>query len=133
MAKQVSQTRSNAWGAFALEFIGSIIFLIVGLFGIWAGVFTSSVASWPTLAQIWLPILVAVAVIGSISLFFTSFSNFAGGESGKMASWAAMKTSTYTGAALVALTFASGVNNGFFLMSILGFALSFLGSGMSMM
>lgn len=114
MAKQ----SKNLWGSFGLEFIGSLIYLIVVFTGLggYAGALLAH-SGWP-----W-AVLFGVAAIGAITLFFTSFANFGGMAKG--AAWGAMKAASITGFALVALTVG---NSTYLLVSLLGFVLAFLGA-----
>ena len=117
MAKQqVKAVKKNTWGVFGLEFIGSIIFLIVA--------FTVTAYSAATL---WEPLLYAAAVVGATALFFTSFANF--GASGRSVASFAMTTTLITGFVLVALTF--GGSAMYLLMTLVGFVLAFIGSGIA--
>ena len=117
MAKQ----KHGLLGAFALELIGSIVYLyVVVVFSALSMGGASSVIG----GGIWQPVLVGISVVGAISLFFASFANISGA---KYVSFAA-KGSVITGFALAALTFGNGT---LFLISIVGFILSFLGSGLS--
>ena len=118
MAKQ----SKNLWGAFGLEFIGSLIYLIVVFTGL--GGYANAVLVQANANTVWAwTILFGVAAIGSITLFFMSFANFGGMV--KTATGGAMKAATLTGIALVALT--TG-NSTYMLVSLLGFVLAFLGA-----
>lgn len=117
MAKQTTD-----WGVFALEFIGSLFFLAIvfttnGSFmnGAWGG------------AALWLPLLYAVAVIGSIALFFVSFGNLIPGIDKKAVSMCAKQATLGVGIALVALTYG---NAAYFAATLIGFIIAFIGSGM---
>ncbi len=121
MAKQ----SKNLWGAFGLEFIGSLIYLIVVFTGL--GGYAGAVLTQANTAWAW-TILFGVAAIGSITLFFTSFANFGG--MAKTATASAMKAATISGIALVALT---AGNSTYMLVSLLGFVLAFLGAAASSM
>lgn len=119
MAKATSKS-SNKTAAFVLEFLGSLIYLIL-VFG-----------TGNALAQgggVWLPVLWGMAVISAISLFFLSFTNLTG-----MENWGAMKFSFMGGFALIALVGTSpglGTASTLYWAAVLGFVLSFLGSGMA--
>lgn len=119
MAKEKSTGNPNMWEAFALEFIGGISYLAVIFTA--HGILTSN-----TLSGLWDPILYAMAVIGAIVLFFSSFSNFGGFM--ELSSHGAMKASLATGFSLVALTFRGASTSSLFLVSLFGFVVSFIGS-----
>lgn len=121
MAKQTKQNK-NLWGSFGLEFVGSVIYLVVVFTALTGGSTMAALSG-----GIWQPVLAGIAVIGAISLFFMSFANFSGM---KYVGWGAMRASTLTGFALVGLTLGTG---GLFVASLLGFILSFLGAGMTVM
>lgn len=108
---------------FALQFIGSLIFLII--------VFTATAfgGSYP-LAQwggaAWKPVLYLIAAVGSIALFLLSFANLM--EIKKSLAVGVMVISVITGISLVGLTYG---NSSYYLVAILGFVLSFIGSAMA--
>jgi hypothetical protein len=110
------------WGVFALEFIGSLFFLAV--------VFTTSGAymnnSWGA-AALWLPLLYAIGVVGSIALFFVSFGNLMPGIDEKAVSTGAMKATVCTSIVLAALTYG---NMAYFATVLIGFIIAFIGSGL---
>jgi multisubunit Na+/H+ antiporter MnhF subunit len=113
--------QTTNWGVFALEFIGSLFYLAV--------VFTTSGSymnnAWSS-AALWLPLLYAVAVIGSIALFFVSFANLMALDE-RAVSMGAMEATVCTGIVLAALTYG---NSTYFAATLIGFILAFLGSGM---
>ncbi len=120
MAKQQNK---NNWGGFGLVFVGSIVYLAVVV----AALHSGNGAAAALGGGIWQPILIGLAVIGSISLFFLSFAGLAGM---KPMAWGAIRIAALTGFALVALTVGTGL---FFIASIMGFILAFLGAAMATM
>ena len=116
--------KGMAYGAFGVEFIGGLLFLVTAGFFISAGY---SVSSWNAgVASLWLPFIYPAAILASIAVFFVSFANLAGWE--EIASKAAMKLSWVAAAALIVLT----VGTSAAWLPILGFVLTFLGSAMTM-
>ncbi len=120
MAKQQNK---NNWAPFGLVFVGSIIYLAVVISALYSG---RGIAGELT-GGIWQPILIGLAVIGSISLFFVSFAGLAGM---KPMAWIGIRIAALTGFSLVALTVGTGW---LFTASIIGFILAFLGSGTAAM
>ncbi|MEM3781525.1 MAG: hypothetical protein QXT43_00990 [Candidatus Micrarchaeaceae archaeon] len=118
MAKQTQN-----WGAFVLEFLGSLAYLYVAfasnLLSQASGVFGSS-------AGLWLPFFLGAAVIGSVALFFISFGNLTGLES-KSVTRGAMCATITAGFALSVLVF---TNTSYLAVALVGFILAFIGSGM---
>ena len=78
---------------------------------------------------IWLPFFVGAAVVASVALFFLSFANISG-KSSWFASKAATMAAVVGGVTLAALTWGSMT---YMVGAVIGFALAYLGSGMSMM
>lgn len=102
--------------AFALEFLGSLIFLYL-VFGTGTQLQGGGV---------WLPILWAAAVISAVMLFFVSLGNLT--NMGNV-SWGAMRLSTIAGFSTIALTVTTvGSTSGLYWIAILGFVLGLLGS-----
>ena len=110
------------WGVFALEFIGSLFFLAV--------VFTTNGTymngNWGA-AALWLPLLYAIGVVGSIALFFVSFGNLMPGIDEKAVAAGAMKATVCTSVVLAALTYG---NMAYFATVLIGFIIAFIGSGL---
>lgn len=122
MAKQSKERKS---GVFALEFVGSLFYLAV----VFTGMATSYMNPvWNAAATLWLPLLYGAAVISAIALFFVSFANLSAPN--WKTSKCALCASVIGGFSLVALT---AGNATFFLASIIGFVLAFVGSGMANM
>ena len=120
MAK--STDNKNVAG-FALQFISSLFFLaVVAALYVPSGYLAGS--GWSA-AALWIPILYAVAVVGSISLFLMSFAQLGGGMA-EMAAHKAMMMSGVVGVALVALT---AGNSTWFVATLIGLILGFLGRG----
>ncbi len=117
MAKQRSD--SNKWSVFGLEFLGSIIYLVVALTG--GSVFQNGSTG------VWEPMLVAVALTSAIVLFFMNFGNFGAFE--RFAARGAFFAAVAGGFSLIALTVTSGGN--IFFMSLVGLVLSIIGSGLA--
>ncbi len=110
----------NNWGIFALEFIGSLIFLAL--------VFSSNYnsfmnGSWGA-AALWLPILYAIAAVSSIALFFISFASIAGWKGAEKGAMCATVSAAVT---LFALT---AGNSLYFISAIIGFVIAFIGAGL---
>ncbi|MCL4389199.1 MAG: hypothetical protein M1528_00225 [Candidatus Marsarchaeota archaeon] len=119
------RTSGKDYGAFGLEFIGGIFFLVAVAFFATAG-YSGMLASWNSgIASIWLPFIYPVAILAAIAVFLTSFANLGG--MGGMASWASNKLAWAAAATLIVLTF--GTYGMWF--AILGFILSIIGSGMT--
>ncbi|MGC8888988.1 MAG: hypothetical protein ACP5K3_03430 [Candidatus Micrarchaeia archaeon] len=117
MARQTTN-----WGIFALEFIGSLFYLAI-VFST-SGTFMNN--NWGV-AALWLPLLYAIGVIGSIALFFISFGNMVNGLDEKAVSMGAMKATVCTGIVLAALTYG---NAAYFAATLIGFIVAFIGSGL---
>ncbi len=116
------------WGAFLLELVGSLVFLWTLFVGVESAL-PSMAAVWGTAnGGIWLPFFVGVAVVASVALFFLSFANL-GMASGYTAK-ATMMAAVLGGVTLAALTWGSMA---YLAGAVIGFALAYLGSGMSMM
>ncbi len=116
--------KGMAFGAFGLEFIGGIIFLVTAF--LYAGTGYGA-SSWTAgVASIWLPFIYPAAILSSIAVFLVSFANLGGWE--KMASKAAYKLAWVAGATLIVLTVGSSV----MWLPIIGFILTFLGAAFTM-
>ncbi len=111
----------NNIAAFVLELIGSLVFLAV-TFGVVHGQFMNT--GWSA-ANLWLPLLYATAVLGSISLFILSFTNVLG--KAKSAAYGAMCMTVGTSFALIAFTYGST----WFIATLIGFIISFIGAGLN--
>ncbi len=116
----VAKGANNKAIAFALEFVGSLIYLGV-LFGSNASIYGSSLTA---AGALWLPILYAVAVVASIALFFLSFGNYIAKDVKMITTYACGATGL--GAfSLVALLWS---NSGFFAGTIIGFIIAMIGT-----
>ncbi len=118
MAKQ-----QQNWGAFVLEFLGSLVFLGVAFSG----------ALDVSGAGFWGPIFVGAGVIASIALFFNSFGLVSGMGMGMDFRLMGLETSAVAGLTLTALTWTANGSVWPFAYwgAVLGFVLSFLGSWMA--
>jgi hypothetical protein len=124
MAK--GRTNGMDYGAFGLEFIGGILFLVAVAFYATAS-YSGMLAAWNSgVASLWLPFIYPAAILASIAVFLTSFVNLGG--MGGMASWASNKLAWVAAATLIVLT--AGTYGMWF--AILGFVLVLIGSGMTM-
>ncbi|MGC8662366.1 MAG: hypothetical protein ACP5RT_01105 [Candidatus Micrarchaeia archaeon] len=117
MAKQTTN-----WGVFALELIGSIFFLAV----IYVSTGSYMNSNW-TGAALWLPLLYAIGIVGAIALFLISFGNLVNGIDEHALTMGAMKATICTGIALAALSFG---NTTYFVATLIGFIIAFIGSGL---
>ncbi len=110
-------------GAFALEMIGSLIYLFLVYFVSISGYGLGN----PLLSgqgSVWLPILYATAFIGAVLFFITSFGNLRADSRFKKAATA---PAVLTAFALV--TFTAGTN--WLWLALVGFVLSIIGVGIS--
>lgn len=115
-----------AYGAFGLEFLGGILFLVTAAFFIGSG-YSSALGAWNTgYASLWLPFIYPAAILAAISVFLISFMNLAG--LGGKVSGATTKLAWVAAATLILLT--AGTTAMWF--AIIGFILSIIGSGLSM-
>ncbi|MCL4411485.1 hypothetical protein M1329_00925 [Candidatus Marsarchaeota archaeon] len=112
-------TRRNP-AAFVLQFIGSIIYLVVVYL-----VSIGTVAFGSAVSSIWLPLLYAGALISSILLFIVSFTNLM--PSGKFGMYAG-SAALIGGFTLMALTYVSSF---WLFVSIVGFILAIIGAGLA--
>ncbi len=103
-------------GAFGLRLIGSLIYLGVVLF---------AASSLAVSAAVWQPLLYAAAVVGAVVLFFTNFGSF--GAFGNFAARSSLTAAVVAGFSLIALTAGQTL---LFLVVIIGFIFSFVGSGL---
>jgi hypothetical protein len=118
--------KGMAYGAFALEFIGGILFLATAAFFISTG-YSSALSSWnSSYASIWLPFIYPAAILASILVFIVSFANLGGWEG--MASAMSYKLAWIAGATLIVLTAGTSM----MWVPILGFVLTILGAAMTM-
>lgn len=114
MAKKGNNNTGNA-----LKFIASLFFLYVVFVGASNG-WWSAWVSGPSNGSVWLPLLVAIGVIGSIALFFGSIAGMAKGiKVGNNLFYA-------TALSLVALTVSPQWSIAFWI-SIVGFVIGWLG------
>ncbi len=127
----MARSKTNtSYGAFGLEFIGSLIFLATAayLISTHAAGYGSWLGSWTTgAASFWLPLIYPAALLGSIALFLMSFGTLSG-WGGKMAGMKS-KLVWFTAAALLLLT----AGNSWMYAVILGFILAILGGAVVMM
>ena len=72
MPRSVKKSNNNKKTGAALKFVASIFFLYVVLSGLGSGIWGAYASG-----SIWTPILVAVALLGSIALFFGSLAEMA--------------------------------------------------------
>ncbi len=115
-----------AYGAFGLEFLGGILFLVTAAFFIGAG-YSSALGAWNTgIASIWLPFIYPAAILAAISVFLISFMNLVGW--GRRVSGMTTKLAWIAAATLIVLT--AGTTSMWF--AIIGFILTLIGSGVSM-
>lgn len=115
----MAKSQTN-WGIFALEFIGSLIFLAL--------VFSNSYNNYMNSAwggaALWLPVFYAAAVISSISLFFISFATIAGWKGAERGAMCATIGASFSLFALTAGNFT------YFIAAIIGFIIAFIGAGL---
>ncbi|MGC9037733.1 MAG: hypothetical protein ACP5GD_02445 [Candidatus Micrarchaeia archaeon] len=121
MAKQTQN-----WGAFVLEFLGSLAYLFVA-FAVPGGLLATAGGVFGGSAGLWLPFFLGAAVIGSIALFFISFGNLLGWDRMGIAK-AAMCATVAAGFALTVLVW---TNTAYLATALLGFVLAFIGSGLA--
>jgi hypothetical protein len=117
MAKKTNKS------VFILEFVGSLIFLWLAFSskGVFSNPFWASGS-----ASLWSPLLFGAAVISSISLFLISFAHLVGVEHEMMANGAVLMT-LLSAASLIALYYTSP----YFLLVLVGFIISFIGTGLN--
>ncbi len=117
MPKEVRsrERKDNSMGAFGLRLIGSLIYLGVVLLA----------ASALTGGAIWSPLLYAAAVVGAVALFFANFGSL--GAFGDFAARSSLTAAVVAGFSLIALT---AGNTTLFLVILIGFIFSFVGSGL---
>ena len=122
--------QQNKMMAKAIEFIASLIFLYV--------VFGPLSAAAPSLGNglgygIWAPLLYAVAVLGSITLFFSSLVGFAmSSQMLMMSTKKAMMVTPFAILAWVAITGGAGWSMNLWL-TLAGFVIGWFGMGAEMM
>jgi hypothetical protein len=125
----MAKGKGLAYGAFGLEFLGGIFFLITAALLLNGGStgYSSALSAWNTgVASLWLPFIYPVAIFAAIAVFLISFANLAGW--GRRAAGAAMKT---TWAAAIAL-FLMTAGTSWMWLVVIGFVLSIIGSAASM-
>jgi hypothetical protein len=120
-AKQSKE--KNAWPN-VLRFIASLLFLYVIFAGNWWSTWVTS-----GVGAVWLPILLGVAVLSSIGLFFSSLAGIAWKKGGAM-SWKVLMLASLS---LVILTVSPVSFNAGFWVVILAFLIGWLGSAIEMM
>jgi len=118
MAKQTQN-----WGAFVLEFLGSLAYLFVafvlpGGLAVTSGLFAGA-------GGLWLPFFAATAVLASVALFFISFGNL---WNIKGIGKAALCATVAGGFALVALSY---TNLAYLGTTLVGFILALIGTGLA--
>jgi len=111
------------YGAWALKFIGSLVYLYV-LYQLWAPGSISGVFG---------PILFGVAAVASVALFITNLSALAMPRGDKMSMWLA-KLANVGGFALLAAAYISpaGMAGGLLAEALVGFVIAYIGVGMDM-
>lgn len=120
MANAQKTPDSHLKSVFLLQFIGSVVLLMVVFTGLG---FAYPMAKWS--GSIWQPFFYTIAILGSLFLFAISFSNLL--EVRKHIADGALVASMITGFCLVALTYG---NAAYLFISLAGFSLSFIGAGM---
>lgn len=126
MAKTMTKTQSNTT-AFALQFLGGLVFLAVA-WQLWGVAYApSNWGSALTSGAFFATIFYAVAVLSAVSLLFVSCSQFGG--MGRMGAWRAMKTTSMAAFALVILT---ASNKELLVITLLGFLISSAGTASAM-
>ncbi|MEM3791208.1 MAG: hypothetical protein QXL16_00565 [Candidatus Micrarchaeaceae archaeon] len=130
MATKSSEKQSGtSIGAFLLEIIGSLLYLFA-FSTLGTGGYANS--SWSgSIAALWAPLLVALALVSSIGLFIASFGELVWHNSKELRN-AAYKASLLGGFSLFALTYLGGVSGFSFFVVVVGFFLSIIGSRMVM-
>lgn len=118
--------------AFALQFIGSLFLLTVAamLWGTAGGttVVTAS-SAYTTGGAFWYPVFVGMALLGSIALLISSFASLTAMKS--FSSGGSMTAALAASFSLLVLTMPTAVqtNSTYFILSLAGFILAFVGSG----
>ncbi len=116
-------------GAFTLEFLGSIFFLVTITLLIQGGAngFSRLLAGWSaTSATFWLPIVYPAAILASIALFLISLTNLVGW--GGMTSKMAMNLTWLAAGTLILMT----AGTVWVWVVLFGFLLAIIGSALSM-
>jgi hypothetical protein len=116
MAKQQPKKNNNN-AIFALEFVGSLLYLAVLFSG----------AAFQ--ASVWTPVLYGMATVSAVALFFISMANFGNNMDKRIISRGAMSATVFGGFALFSLTGMTAGSGGLFLATLLGFVLGFIGAG----
>ncbi|HUC38545.1 MAG TPA: hypothetical protein VL944_00245 [Candidatus Acidoferrum sp.] len=119
----------SAQGAFALEFLGGLFFLITAavLINMGATGFSGALGAWNAgIASFWLPLIFPAAILGSITVFLLSFANLTswGGRAAGMTG----KLTWFAAASLLLMT----VGTAWMWLVIVGFVFSIIGSAVSM-
>ncbi|HIH50592.1 MAG: hypothetical protein ABSE71_03775 [Candidatus Micrarchaeaceae archaeon] len=122
--RRATPERSKSAWPNVLRFIASLLFLYVIFSGVWWSPWVTS-----GVGQIWLPILLGVAVLSAVGLFFGSLAGIASKMNGGGMIWKAVMLGSF---ALVALTVSPVFSAGFWV-AILGFLLGWFGSAMEWM
>ena len=118
-----------AYGAFGLEFLGGIFFLVTAALLLNAGNtgYSSALGAWNTgIASLWLPFIYPVAILASIAVFLVSFANLAG--RGGRAAGAAAKLTWAASIALLLMT----AGTSWMWLVVIGFILSIIGAAIGM-
>ncbi len=125
----MARGKGIAYGAFGLEFLGGIFFLVTAALLLNAGStgYSSALSAWNTgVASLWLPFIYPIAILASIAVFLVSFANLAG-MGGRTSGMAAK----ITWAAAIALLLMTAGTSWMWLV-VIGFILSTVGSAFSM-
>jgi hypothetical protein len=110
------------WAAWALKFIGSLVYLYV-VYALWAP---------GTVSGVFGPVLFGLAAVFSVALFLTNLAALAAPRSELMNQWLA-RTGLWGGFALLASVYTVvPASSGLLLVSLVGFVLAYIGSGMDM-
>ncbi len=111
------------YGAWALKFIGSLVYLYV-LYQLW---------SPGAISNVFGPILFGVAAVASVALFITNLSALTMTKDDKMTMWLA-KLGNIGGFALLAAAYVSpaAMAGGLLAEALVGFVIVYIGSGMDM-
>jgi len=120
-------------GAFALEFTGSVMMLLVALGSVSKDLSSVAAGVWSG-SGVWLPLFIGTAVIASMVLFFKSFSNLnseqccCGENCGCRCGRGHKKITLVAAAAGVSLVALSVGNVPMLMFSLLGFAMVYVGT-----
>lgn len=109
------------WLAWALKFIGSLVYLYV-VYQLW---------TYPVSGSVFAPVLFGLAVVLSVALFLANLATLAAPK-GDLKMWVS-KTVTWGGFALIAATYTMGSMVGpATATALIGFIIAYIGSGMDM-